>query len=242
MNVKKFVTCVSAVSCIMATASVNAQSGSNDFELSGSISTGYESTHLFRGTDCGAGKNIQWTSMAFNLAEGLNLGVWYGTGPDSDYEELTPFGGYTVGLGDYDVTFGFTYYTFPGDFAGNSLDVNVKVSRTFETKSGFTISPYAMAVYNEGAEGYYFEGGASASKSINSDLSMNLTAWVAASSDYRGTGEDGLDHATIMINFPYRITENASIIPYFSAATALDALGDDAEDVTSAGVTLSVSF
>ena len=228
---------------LVSVSSTTAQSdNSGSFDLSGSISTGYESTHLFRGTDCAAGKNIQWTSAAFNLAEGLSMGVWYGTGPDSPYEELTYFGGYTVGMGEYDVTFGYTYYTFPGDFADDSLDGNIRISRRFTTESGWNITPYGFAVYNESAEGFYFEGGTSLAKQISDDLSFNVTAWLAASTDYRGTEESGLDHATIVFTTPYKITENASIIPYFNAATALDALGDDAEDITSAGVTLSISF
>ncbi|MGD9420038.1 MAG: TorF family putative porin [Verrucomicrobiota bacterium JB025] len=208
--------------------------------LSGTVQFGYESTHLFRGVDSGGGDPIVWASAMFSPFEGMNLGVWYGTGPDTDYEELDLVADYTFDLEYVAATAGVVWYDFPGGFADDSTDFFVKFSREFEPVPGFLVTPYLNHVFNESADGWYFEGGVNLKKPLSDRVTLSLTGWLAASTGYRD--DDGLDNATVSLSLPVSLSEQAALVPYVSASAALDALDSTGGDEVSAGATLVVRF
>jgi hypothetical protein len=210
-------------------------------EMVGSLSTGYESLHIFRGVDSAMDGDIFWASTSLSIADALSGGFWYGTGIDTEYEEFTPYVNYVLPFEQIDLTVGVVYYTFPDNDDANSADFSLRLSKALNLAGPWEVTPYGLAVYNESAEGFYFEGGLTATTSIVENVDFSATAWVAASTSYRPI-EDGLDNATLLLSLPVQITGNATLTPFLGGSLALDAIEDISEDEFWAGATLDVSF
>jgi len=208
--------------------------------LSGGLSTGYESLHIFRGVDSAADESIVWTSGTLTMDSASSIGFWYGTGPNSVYEELDLVGSQRFAFDWADLTLGVVWYHFPDDFADDSVDFSVTLSRDYTLESGLVLTPALAVVYNESAEGFYVQGGITATQPLTERLQIVAQGWVAGSSSYRQ--DDGLDNATLLVSAPFQLTESASLSPFIGASAALDAIDDTSDDELWGGVTLNVQF
>jgi hypothetical protein len=208
--------------------------------LSGALSTGYESLHIYRGVDSALGDDILWTSAAVTVADATTLGVWYGTGPNSDYEEIDLFGSHVFAVNDLQISVGFLWYTFPENSAANSTDFILKFSQSFAIGDAGSITPYLSLVYNESAQGFYEELGATARFPMSDLVAFEVTGWIALSQDFRP--ETGLDNATLLLALPIAVTDTVSLRPAVGASLAFDAIKSISQDETWASLSLNVSF
>lgn len=237
---------LSALVCAAFPALLPAQStttGDNNFLTGGSFNGGYESEHIFRGFDSGLGGAIAWSSFTLQTEPGFDLGIWYGSGFRTAYEEFDLFGGYTARIGDFSVRIGATWYHFPSEeVADDSTDFLLDVYREIPISDALTLTPYLSAVYNESAEGFYGELGTRATMALHPSVILSARAYAAASTDYRTNGS-GMDHLGLILSAPLSLTETASLVPFVGQTLALDeAESAGAIDESWGGVTLSVTF
>lgn len=207
------------------------------FSLGAEVSVGYDSMYVFRGVDFG--DNLVWGDVNITVpvssAVDLNVGTWYATLADGNYDELDVYGGLSTDLGAFTVGVGLTWYYFPS--GGDDI-----------IEPGITIGTSVGAVdlslgyyYDLEVDGSYLELAAETTIEISDTVSLVPGAVVSYGDDYYGVS--GFNHAGVSLALPIALTDRATLTPYIAATFALDSLADNGEDDhVYGGVSLSVSF
>lgn len=205
----------------------------------GSLSIGYESRHIYRGVDSALDGPIQWSSI--QLAEaGWYGGLWYGTGPTTDYEEVDLFGGYVFQTGEWRIIPNFIWYHFPENDAADSTDVQIWFERDLSLDNGWTMVPQVKLSYNIDVEGTYLEAGLAFSRDLGEGWHVSVRPAIAYSSDLRP--DDGLDHAEVIATLGYMVTETFGVTALAGYSASLDALDQLPDEETWIAVSASVRF
>ena len=213
-----------------------APAASQDRWWEASLNVGFETLHVYRGADSSFGQAIVWESLDVELFDFLHLNLYNGNSFDGEYGELTPTVYIHKDFGFADVAAGVILYHFPGEEGVDSDEYFVRLSR--ELGAGFSAS--AWFSYNARSEGWYHELKIAHSLGLTDRLSLQTSAALGYSQNYRGDGDDGLDNLTLVVGLPVKLTESLTLKPAVGYAFALDTL--DSEDEGWAALTLSYQF
>jgi len=205
----------------------------------GSLQTGYETRHIYRGVDSALESSIQWTQVHLSY-DAIYGGSWYGTGPNSDYKEIDLYGGYVFAYESWRIIPNFIWYHFPDNDAADSTDVMLRVERPYSLENGIQLVPQIIYSYNLDAEGHYFEAGIEARYTWDTNWSASIRPAIAASHDLRP--DNGMDHAEAIIRLRYSFNETFGVSTFFGYSYALEAIESIEGDEAWGGATLSVSF
>ena len=222
-------------------------------ELETEIHAGYHSIYEFRGVDLGDDLFEAGIDFSYELSDGLVLsgGAWYadtdGNAAVDAFDELDLYIGLTKTLGAFDVSFGYTYYNFPGD-AFDTDEFYLGVSHELACGIGLSLTYYLDV---DEFDGGYLEFEASKSYAISECLSLDLAVGAAYSYDYNlNLDEDPLDdfnHYYISAALPWAFKEDVTLTPYVKFVGAgndlLNADNDSGnDDLFYGGLVLSVAF
>jgi uncharacterized protein (TIGR02001 family) len=98
----------------------------------GSINVGYDSDYIFRGieqSDSSVNGGADWKNTFGDSDFGYYVGTW---AADVDEGlEIDYYGGFTAGLGDFDLTAGYTYYDYTDNFDDTYKEINLGVDWKF---------------------------------------------------------------------------------------------------------------
>jgi hypothetical protein len=205
----------------------------------GTLQMGYESRHIYRGVDSALDEAIQWSSATVNL-ENAYVGLWYGTGPSSDYEEVDLFGGYVFDVDGWRVIPNFIWYHFPDNDDQDSTDLMIKVARDTILENGILLTPELIYSYNIDAEGSYAELAIVATLQLQEDWTLSLRPAIALSDGLRP--EDGPDHAELVGRIGWAVNDALTASVFTGYSVALDAIDSFCDDELWGGLTLSASF
>jgi hypothetical protein len=218
---------------------INLLSAGSLLALSGSLQFGYETKHVYRGVDSALDKEIVWSLAQVNQGHGY-MGVWYGTGSTSDYEEVDLYGGYTFHVNEWRVTPNFIWYYFPENSSAASTDLMLKVDRIFGGEGATTLTPELIYSYNIDAKGHYLEAGLVISYAATESWALSLRPALALSNDLRP--ENGLDHAEVIGRATYKVNENLSVQGFIGYSYSLKAIDSFQDNITWGGLTLIARF
>lgn len=209
-----------------------------DEGLGFSLSVGYDSNYIFRGVD--VGDNLVWAGLEYErgLTEvvGLNLGAWWASLADDDYNELDLYGGLTFGLGPVDLSIGYIWYYYPNPIDDSTGEIYGSLGYEF-----YGVGLELYYGYDHEIEGGYGAFSAGYSYAATEMISLDFSTGISMSHDYYfdGTGWNNWD---IRLAVPIALTDTATLEPYIAGSVAIDDLDDVADDYFYGGVSLSVSF
>ncbi|MFV1994396.1 MAG: TorF family putative porin [Verrucomicrobiales bacterium] len=216
--------------------------------VTGSVSVGYDSHYIFRGTNLG--ENAPWLGVDLStpLGNGLTLdaGLWYvnstsgsdilpNTGANDELDLYVSLGG-TVG--PVDIAVGYTAYLFPesrpdSSFRGNSEN---EVGISFGTAISIIDASFAYYYnWDSPIDNNYYELGLSTGIDLSDRTSLAFGVDVA----FYGSN---YSHTLVTASMPIVITQNAVIEPYIAYVWADSIQGIPREDQLFGGVSLNVSF
>jgi hypothetical protein len=207
--------------------------------MSGDMRLGYETKHIYRGVDSAMDEEIVWASAQATVASGY-LGLWYGTGPTSDYEEVDLYGGYTFDVGEWRVTPNFIWYHFPANSSADSTDLMVKVDRTYLSGEGLSLTPELIYSYNIDAKGHYAELALVVGYAVSEAWTFSVRPAVAASNHLRP--RDGADHAEVIGRATYRVNDNLHLQGFVGLSYSMHAIETIQDDVAWGGLTIIARF
>jgi hypothetical protein len=147
----------------------------------------------------------------------LGLSSSYSSGYDVDYTEINLGAGWTVPLGDFEATAGYTYLDFYSDDEDDheiSLDVAY-------TGLDF-LTPFVGGYYSFESEGSFIEAGLSASCACRSNLSLEPFALIGFNEGYVADGHDGANHVAAGVNASLALKENLSVDASLTYTAAID--------------------
>ena len=212
-------------------------------DLGMTIAVGYDSSYIFRGVNYGdhliTGEVNYGTSLTDQL--GLDLGVWYGSLADVDYDELNLLAALSYDAGFATLSVGYTWYYFPRAGAGvsdSTGEVVAGISRDF----GFAELGLNYYYDHDVFEGHYIEAVASKTFAITDRLSLVPSVSIAYEVDYNTT-TDGFSNVGLSLALPYALSDRAVLAPYIAGNLPIDILEDaGVDDEVYGGVSLQVSF
>lgn len=221
-------------------APVAAEEESSFFK--GSLSTGYDSSYIFRGSNLSDDDGLVWTNLAVTLFDHLNLSAWYADVPESDYSELDLTASVTYSVGIVDLSGGLTWYYFP-DADEDAEDDTFEPFVSANVNIGDTVDWFNYVGYDTEEDGWYFYTAVSAGFAVTDFLTITPLAGIAYGIDYYAD-EDGDDfnHIDLRLTASFAITDTVTLSPYIAGAIPLDAIDDSQDDELYGGVALSVSF
>ena len=199
------------------------------------VSVGYDTHYIFRGFN--SGENLIWGGVDVGVplgADGLsmNLGTWYGTLADDDYDELNVLGGLSYDLGNFELGLGAIWYYFPRT-GGDAFELGTSVGTSF---AGVDVG--LGYYYDFETDGSYIELGAEKTFELSDMVGLTLGGVIAYADDYYGVS--GFNHVGASLALPIALTDTATLKPYIAGTWEID--GSGADDEVYGGVSLSVSF
>ena len=216
-----------------------------------SLSTGYDSLYMFRGTNVlrssGYGTGLWWTNadLTWNITDNdfLTVGGWMAFGLGNavpGYREFNAFTNYTHTMGDLSLGLGYTFYfTFPnsGQFYANELNASV----AYDIDLGFmSLTPSVTYFFNLGPDSDTGQGlveVASSYLDLRLDGSIPVIAdvvsidpWVAFGLNFgynlNGNGEafDGANNLEFGVSVPWAINDVITLSGYVAYSYAFEDL------------------
>lgn len=180
------------------------------------ILLGYDSHYVFRGEMLQ--KNVGWAQWSLDvpLSDSLNLNLnpWYYHDLDTDFNEFDLNVTLSASLGTYEVAAAYNGYYYPrgglgnGEGLGDEQEFALSVAHDI-----FSLKATALAAYNVGRDGYYFELLVAQPYEINDTLSVELGVAVGFDADYFSSGL-GFNHVQAMLSFPIKLTVSIELTPY----------------------------
>lgn len=178
---------------------------------------GWESRYFSEGRDALDGDSL--IAGSFELGwKHLAAGVWYGTSPDQEYDELQLTLALTQTFGDFEVYGGYTHLRTPFDGAYDD-EIGAGISW-----SGLPMDWELAAdiYYSFDADGYFAELGASREFEITEELSLGFSGVFGMNQGYVSDGHDGANHFALGIGLEYALNECLSLAAHASYSWALD--------------------
>ena len=209
-------------------------------DLGMTIAVAYDSSYIFRGVNYGDHLVSAEVNKNFGLTDqlGLDLGVWYASLADEDYDELNLLAALTYDAGFAELGLGYTWYYFPRSGDESTGEIVASIARDF----GFVELGLNYYYDHDLLDGHYFEAVASKTIAITDRLSIVPSVSVAYEIDYN-TSTDGWSNVGLRLALPYALSDRAVIAPYIAGNIPVDILDDAGEDdEVYGGVSLSVSF
>ena len=182
------------------------------------ITLGYDSHYVFRGELIQ--KNVGWTQWSLDvpLSDSFNLNVnpWYYHDLDSDFNELDINVTLSASLGTYEVAAAYSGYYYPRGGLGNGEGVGDEQEFALSVAHDiFSLKATALAAYNVGRDGYYFELLVAQPYEINDTFSLELGVAVGFDAGYFASGM-GFNHVQAMLSFPIKLSKSMELRPYIA--------------------------
>jgi hypothetical protein len=184
--------------------------------VEGHAHLGWESNYFSEGRDSLDGDSLMAGSFELGW-EHLAGGVWFGTSPDQDYDELQLTLALTQSFGDFEFYGGYTHLRFPSDgshdneigagFAWSGLPMDVELS--------------ADVYYSFNADGYFAEISASREFTITDHLALNLSVPFGINQGYVTDGHDGANYVALRLGLEYALSDSVSITAHGTRSFAL---------------------
>ncbi|MGB3118394.1 MAG: TorF family putative porin [Verrucomicrobiales bacterium] len=211
----------------------------NDF--TGSLSAGYDSHYIFRGTE--RGKDSVWTQMEFTIPETpLNVGAWFqkpfSASPlnPSKSSELDLWALLNVEFFDGTLSLGAIGYLIPDGDAPDRFETAVEYSQTL----GPVDVRFSVA-RDFRYKGWFFETGVAKSFSMTDRIRFDASAGLSYQWDYFANG-GSWNHVGLNLAMPISLSESFTIEPYIGATFALEAIDDYQDDQLFGGVSFILTF
>jgi hypothetical protein len=207
-------------------------------DLGFTLSVGYDTDYIFRGTDFG--QHLVWSALdyshEFEGGLGLDLGAWFAALADDDYTELDLYGSLSYSFGPVDVSAGYIHYFYFRDDSDAP-----EVFGTVGTEVlGVGLELYAG--YDFEVEGTYLALTAGYAWDLTDRIGLDFSAGVSYSFEYY-TLEDDWNAVDVRLGIPFALSDRATLEPYAAVSLPLDALDEiGQEDTFYGGVSLSVTF
>ena len=145
-------------------------------------------------------------------------GVWYGSSPEQNYDELQLALAYTRSIGDFEFYVGYTHFRFP--FEDTHED---------EVGAGLVWSGLPMDIelsadvyYSFETDGYFAELAVSREFSITDQLSLNIAVPFGINQGYVDDGHDGANNIAIQLGLEYALSDTVSLVAHATYSWALD--------------------
>jgi hypothetical protein len=213
-----------------------------DVGWQGHAHLGWESRYLSEGRDVLDGESLLFSSVEMGWQH-LSAGVWYGSSPDQEYNELQLSIAFTHGFGDTEFYGGYTHFRFPFDGAHDN-----------EIGAGFIWSGLPMdfefatdVYYSFEAEGYFAELAFGREVALSDQLAFRFSVPLGMNQGYVTDGHDGANSIALRLSVAFALAESATLAVHATHSWALGkkaALpGDDSLiDFCHAGIGLQWSF
>lgn len=191
--------CVLAVGMLMLGVMARAESerGTESVELadesltewSAELSGGWDSLYVSEGRDNLEGDGL--VGMQFTAeANGLELGGWYGSSPDTDYDEWNLVAAYGMDAGDFNLYASYTFLSFLTD---NEDDHEVGAGIAYGGLPG-GVTPAVDWYYSFESEGSFFEVSLSTELVAVDRVVIEPYAVVGVNQGYVAGGHNGANH------------------------------------------------
>jgi hypothetical protein len=209
----------------------------------GSLTVGYDSTYIFRGSNLSDDNGLVWTNLGFTLFDHLNLGAWYASVPETDYSELnlTASVGYSVGI--VDLAAGVIWYYFP-DAPEGTADDTFEPFVSANVNLGEVVDWFVYGGYDTEEDGWYFYTSVSAGIPVTDWLTLTPLAGIGYGVDYyNDPGSDSdFNQVDVRLTASFALSKTVTFSPYIAGVFPLDAIDDSQDDEVYGGAAFSVSF
>lgn len=223
-----------------------------------SLSTGYDSLYMFRGTNVlrssGYGNGLWWTNgdLTWNITDNdfLTVGGWMAFGLGNavpGYREFNAFTNYTHTIGDLAIGLGYTFYmVFPN--SGQTYANELNASLAYEVDLGFmSLTPGVTYYFNLGPDADTGQGlvqTASSYLDLRLDGSIPVVAdvlsvdpWAAFGLNFGYNQDangpfDGANNLEFGIAIPWAVNDVITITGYVAYSHAFEALWGTTEPNT----------
>jgi hypothetical protein len=210
--------------------------------MMGHVHAGWESRYASEGRDALDGDSL-WTGSVELGWNHLAAGLWFGSSPDRDYDELQLSLALAQELGDVELYLGFTHLRFPSDGAHDN-----------EVGAGFAWSGLLLDLeftadvyYSFDAGGLFSEIALGREIPVTERLVLHASILFGMNHGYVADGHDGANHVALRLGAEFAVTESWSVTIHSAYNWALDrdaaAPGDDQlVDFLHGGLGLQWSF
>ncbi len=185
--------------------------------LSGHFHAGYESHYFSEGRDNLDGDSLWTTSLevAWNHFSG---GVWLGSSPDQDYDELQLTLALSESFGDFEVYLAYTHLQFLHDHTDDN-EVGAGISWSgLPWELGVSLEGY----YSFDAEGSFWELALDREFEVNEKITVSGGATFGVNQGYIADGHDGANHLALHVGLGYQLTESLSLNAHAAYSWAID--------------------
>ena len=210
-------------------------------EIGAEVSVGYDTHYIFRGFNYGENLVSGGVDVDVPLSDGLslNLGTWYGSLADDDYDALNLLAGLSYDLGNFELGFGAIWYYYPQGFdgGGSGIDDALELGASIGTKvAGIDVG--LGYYYDLEEDGSYIELGAAKTIELSDTVALVAGTSISYADDYYGIS--GFNAVGARLSLPIALTDTATLKPYVAGTWGIDGSGQP--DEVYGGVSLSVSF
>jgi hypothetical protein len=214
------------------------------------LTTGYESSYLFRGMGYGGHLMEATVAIPWQISERLafTFAPWYGVlGDGTGYDELDLAASLAFDTGVGTLTAGATWYYYPflryDDFEpfvsfSNSIG---NLTWTLATYRDAKADGGNMYTQTGGNGGYYYEAATEYAIEVTDRFTLTPSARLGYGSRYYGV--NGFNNVLLKLNASFAMTDSFTIAPFIAASLALPGLVDAGYgDYLVGGAMLSYSF
>jgi len=218
---------------------------------------GWHSIYEFRGADYGDNMFDAGFGLSNEFSNGYSLsgGVWYadtrGGSNQDGFNELDLFAAVGKSWGQFDLSLGYTYYTFPNSTSSDTSEFSFGVATETYYGIGLGLTYFQdVDALNAG----YLEFEASKSFALMDKVGLDLSAGVAWSFNFSpetvaagGGGLDGYNHFFVKAALPWNFYGDFTVTPYAKYVGVSNDFGSEintgeSENNFFGGVSLSYSF
>jgi len=206
----------------------------------GSLSAGYDSKYIFRGTDFSGSDGLVWTNLAVTLFDHVNLAAWYADVPSGDYGELDLTASLTYSVGIVDLSGGLIWYYFTEDDTDDTFEPFVSAN----VNIGEYVDWLVYAGYDTEEDGFYFYTSVSAPIPVTDWLTLTPLAGIGYGVDYysdKGDSNSDFNQVDLRLTAAFKLSKTVTLSPYIAAVFPLDNI-ESQDDNVYGGASLSVSF
>jgi hypothetical protein len=196
--------------------------------VTGELGAAWDSHYISEGRDNleegGLFTTVMEAGASLPVGE-LGLMSSYGSGYDVDYTEINLGAGWTVPLGDVEVTAGYTYLDFHAD---DEDDHEVSLDLAYTGWGGVT--PFAGGYYSFEAEGTFMEAGVASEYAPHERLVIEPYVLIGFNEGYVANGHDGANHIAVGASVSFALKENLNLGASLSYTAAIDKDEETYED------------
>lgn len=178
---------------------------------------GWESRYLSEGRDELDGDSLYVSSFELSW-KNLVGGIWYGSSPDQNYDELELSLALTHSIGDFEFYVGYSHIRFPFE---NEHEDELATGLVWSGLSnGIELS--ADITYSFETDGFFLEFSAGREFEITDQLSLSIAVPFAINQGFVDDGHEGANNIAIQMGLEYALSKSLSLTAHTTYSWALD--------------------